>query len=212
MTSNSNLKVISLLLSFIFFSCKKEYGEVKEIKKTRIQVLEYKSDLPIEGAGVGFVSVTSYPIPWGIDQTWFQGNTDIDGYCDVPDMAIMQANMVVISKPNYYLSMTKSFNSVTVFKMDLIGNVKIHLVDTIGFGMTCRLYIYAERPASFYADLDFWELRSLPEGPISADYSFDSQAFGGQINNLQIINDLADTINNFVNVSRTDTTFVEIKY
>ena len=59
--------------------------------------------------------------------------------------------------------------------------------------MMCRLYIYAERPASFYANLDFWKLRSLPEGHISADYSFDSQVFGGQINNLQIINDLAET-------------------
>ena len=202
----TNLKVISVLLPFIIFSCKKE-----EIK-TRIQVLEYKSDLPIEGANVRFMSATTGSAPLTMYKTYFEGTTDINGFCDVPETAITNTNLVAISKPNYYNYMRIYYDSATVFKMDLIGNVKIHLVDTIGFGMTCRLYIYAERPASYYHDLNFWELRSLPQGDISADYSFDSQAFGGQLNNLQLIDGLGDTINTFVNVSRTDTTFVEIKY
>ncbi len=206
MISNSNLKVISLLLSFIIFSCKKEDRE------TRIQVLEYKSDLPIEGANISFLSATTGSVPLTTYTTYFEGNTDINGYCDVPVTAIMRANLVVISSPNYYTLVRNYYDSATVFKIDLIGNVKIHLVDTMGFGMTCRLYIYAERPVSFYSNSNFWELRTLPNGPISADYSFDTQAFGGQINNLQIVNSLADTINTFVNISRTDTTFVEIKY
>lgn len=206
MTSNSKLIVVSLLLSFIISSCK------KEVKKTRIQVLEYKSEIPIKGAGVEFGAIigTSTTIPNYLH--FFGGETDANGYCDVPDGAIAAATLVRFGSPNYYVFSSNYRNFVTVFKLDLIGNVKIHLVDTVGFGMTCRLYIYPERPSSIYYELQGWELRALPEGHIPSDYSFVTQAYGGQINNLQIINDEADTINTFVNVSRTDTTFVEIKY
>ena len=206
MTPNSKLIVLSLLLSFIISSCK------KEVKKTRIQVLEYKSDMPIKGASVEFGAIigTSTTIPNYL--LFFGGKTDANGYCDVPDEAIASATLVSVGSPDYYALTSNYYNFATVFKLDLIGNVKIHLVDTAGSGMTCRLYIYPERPLSAYYGLLNWELRSLPQISIPSDYSFDSDAYGGQINNLQIVNGRADTINTFVYVSRTDTTFVEIKY
>ena len=206
MTSNSKLIVVSLLLSFIISSCK------KEVKKTRIQVLEYKSDMPIEGADVSFKTVINSPNPFPTYKTFFEGKTDVNGHCDVPDEAIASGTLVTVASPSYYVLTSNNYNFVTVFKLDLIGNVKIHLVDTVGFGMTCHLYIYPERPSSTYYELLNWELRSLPQVSIPSDYSFDSDAYAGQINNLQIVNGRADTINTFVYVSRTDTTLVEIKY
>ena len=222
------ISITGMVFVWVFsfmISCKKT-NDNSDTTKT-IQVTEYKSNLPVQGAVVyfdkwiwNFISGGYIYIP--VDSR----TTDQSGSVKIAKSVFNQTAQIRISKGNYSpYSYSENPLHTSEFSIDPIGHLKLHLVDTsvIPVNTFILLSVSSERSGANYNPLFTTQVRI---DPIPVDTTLNMDVFGGQKNRILLTLSLKDVLHgplpvplilpgpwaNFADVNRDGITELEIKY
>jgi hypothetical protein len=207
--------VFVLVFSFMI-SCKKTNDNSKTI-----QVTEYKSNLPLQGAVVYFDKWVLNFISGGYIYLPIDSETtDQSGSVKIAESVFNQTAQIRISKGNYHpYSYSENPLHTSEFSIDPIGHLKLHLVDTsvLPVNVFILLSVSSERSGTNSNSLFKTQVRI---DPIPVDTTLNMDDFGGQKNRVLLTFNqdvglpvlLPGSWVNFVDVSRDGITELEIKY
>ena len=210
--------VFVLVFSFMI-SCKKT-NDNSDTTKT-IQVTEYKSNLPLQGAVVYFDKWVLNVISGGyIYMPMDSRTTDQSGSVKIAESVFNQTAQIRISKGNYSpYSYSENPLHTSEFSIDPIGHLKLHLVDTSVFPINIYilLSVSSERSGTNSNPSFTTQVRIHP---IPVDTTLNMDVFGGQKNRILLTLSQNDGLPvllpvprvNFVDVNRDGITELEIKY
>lgn len=168
-----NALIIALIASTI--SCKKNAE-----KMIQIQVVEYKTNTPIQSATVNLTKLGSFDLNCVCfpDNTFLTKQTDASGSCQVSEADFNSAQRGInVSKDNYW-----PFNSFpstqTRYELDFIGQINLHLIKINSYPDKAFISINCsgERTKSGSS--------TGPPFILVPDTTFTSNAFGGQTNTI----------------------------
>jgi len=212
--------VFVLVFSFMI-SCKKT-NDNSDPTKT-IQVTEYKSNLPLQGAVVYFDKWVLNWISGGyILMPMDSKTTDQSGSVKIVESVFNQTAQIRISKGNYSpYSYSENPLHTSEFSIDPIGHLKLHLVDTsvLPVNTFILLSVFSERSGtnsnpSFKTQVGIF--------PIPVDTTLTMDVFGGQKNRILLTLNQPDGlpipglrasfVDVNIDVNRDGITELEIKY
>jgi hypothetical protein len=210
-------RIVFVLVFSFMISCKKT-NENSNPTKT-IQVTEYKSNLPLQGAVVYFDKWVLNWISGGyIFMPMDSKTTDQSGSVKIAESVFNQTAQIRISKENYspYSYRETPFHT-SEFSIDPIGHLKLHLVDTsvLPEYTVILLSVSSERSGT-NSNSSFTTQVGISRIPVDTTLSMD--VYGGQKNRILLTLDQIDRLpvprpwDNFVYVNRDGITELEIKY
>jgi hypothetical protein len=216
----------SLITLFIIFSvsCSKK-NEVQTVQTIRIQVVEYKTNIPVQGALVEYYTPCNSCIPSPGYNLVFSQHTTAGGFCDIPETIFNTEHYGILITPppppqnpqiDYYYWPTGSpavHSTARKYELPVTGDAKLHLIKINDFpnGYYLELKARGEKPS-------FQELYISTVNPLPSDSSFVFYTYRGQTNTItwNIYDSTGAIVANggslTVDIPKTGTTEIELKY
>ena len=209
MKTSIRFYLFPIIMMFSSACSKKE-----DVKTTKIQIVEYKTEQPIKFTSVVYIDPTIVCGGLICNQDVFSGNTDGGGFCEVPaNITNNEQNVIQVVYANGYWEFSSRIHSSdTKYELDKYGQEKLHLLKTNTFpkGYYMNIYIQGERSSSNY---NASRIYAFP-----ADSTIVIPGYGGQKNSITWkVYDSTDAIIStggplLTDVSGTDTNTVDLKY